>query len=149
MNSGQRQVWYYNWCQYAVNGGNMYFFYGAYPETSTGGAYINTSGQFTNGSDRKFKQNIVDLSYGLAEVLQLRPVQYQYIKAPDRTNYGFIAQEVVDLLPDVVEHDDENDGLCLSYTEIIAVLTKAIQEQNAMIVELQNTVKQIQSQLAT
>ena len=55
----------------------------------------------------------------------------------------------MDLLPDVVEHDTENDGLCLSYTEIIAVLTKAIQEQNAMIVELQNTVKQIQSQLAT
>ena len=147
MNAGQRIVWYYNWSQYANNGGNMYFYYGSYPETSTGGAYITAAGIFTNASDRKFKQNIVDLPYGLAEVLKLRPVQYQYIKCPNITNYGFIAQEVVDILPDVVEHDTENDGLCLAYSEVISVLTKAIQEQHAMIVELQQTVKDIQEQL--
>ena len=127
-----------SWAIYTSNAGNatLHFYYGTNYSAGTGGAYISTSGTFTNSSDIKFKQNVVDLSYGLVEVLQLNPVSYQYILTPDKTHYGFIAQDIEKVLPHVVEYDEDNDGLGLCYTELIAVLTKAIQELN-MVVQAQ------------
>lgn len=76
--------------------------------------------------------------YGLNTVMQLKPVTYFY-KA-DKTNHpevGFIAQEVQKIVPEVVSGTEgditKGETLGLSYGNLVPVLTKAIQEQQAEI----------------
>ena len=56
----------------------------------------------------------------------------------DRNRYGFIAQEVKDILPDLLsEGKDANKTLSTDYTSFIAILINAVQEQQAQIEALQ------------
>ncbi|WP_031529899.1 tail fiber domain-containing protein [Dyadobacter crusticola] len=86
-------------------------------------------------SDIRAKKDITDIQDGLAAVMKLRPKKYHY-KETDEKHYslGFIAQEAIKVLPDVVNTpEDKSDFMSIRYTEIIPVLTKAIQEQQAEI----------------
>jgi hypothetical protein len=90
-----------------------------------------------NTSDIRHKHEINLLNYGLNEVLQLKPVSYKW-KNKDDIKLGFIAQDLINIIPEVVfVGDDENKTLGVYYSDIIPVLTKAIQEQQA-IIEKQN-----------
>jgi hypothetical protein len=87
-------------------------------------------------SDIRLKKNIKNLNYGLAEVMKLRPVSF-YLKT-DTTNtepkIGFIAQEVEILVPEAVDiWKDSSQTRHMLYAEMVPVLTKAIQEQQAII----------------
>ncbi len=100
-----------------------------------------------NTSDRREKKNIQDLNYGLAEVLQMQPVSFNWknINSPD-TKLGLIAQDVLNVIPEVVkthiwEKDEvsgrlikkELDRLGVYYSDLVPVLIKAIQEQQQII----------------
>lgn len=104
-----------------------------------------------NTSDRRFKKNINDMSYGLDEVMQMRPVTYQWKKEKEgRTIAGFIAQEMEKIVPEVVHKSavtanpnkpdapvSELEELYgMRYTELIPILTKAIQDQQEIIENL-------------
>ncbi len=77
-------------------------------------------------SDERYKENIENITFGLDTVLDLRPVAYD-MRRDGSHQFGFIAQEIQDQLPDLVY---ENEYLSLNYIGIIPVLTKAIQELN-------------------
>lgn len=84
-------------------------------------------------SDARFKKDIVTSTLGLDTVKKLRPVSYAWRRDefPERNfdsrrQLGFIAQEVREILPDVVSNT--GDYLAVNYTEVIPVLTRAIQE---------------------
>jgi hypothetical protein len=99
-----------------------------------------------NGSDFRLKKNIKTTSYGLKEIMKIRPVSYQW-KDNDRTDLGFIAQEIRDILPDIVlESKDSMNTLLMNYSGVIPVLVKAIQEQQTQI-QQQNDLIQQQTQL--
>ncbi len=91
---------------------------------------------WTAASDSRIKKNIVNSNYGLATVLKLRPVEYNLI-SNDLKQVGFIAQEVQKLVPEVVtgKEGDLNKGeiLGITYSNLVPVLTKAIQEQQKQI----------------
>jgi hypothetical protein len=91
---------------------------------------------FTAVSDSRIKKNIVNSTYGLATVLQLRPVEYN-LNSNDLKQVGFIAQEVQKLVPEVVtgKEGDLSKGeiLGITYSNLVPVLTKAIQEQQKQI----------------
>jgi hypothetical protein len=94
-------------------------------------------------SDRRLKKNIHNLSYGLEDILRLRPVSYLLKDDEDkRTKFGLIAQELKEVMPELVMEDDSKDKMmAVSYTELIPVLINAIKEQ-------QKTISTLQSQLA-
>jgi len=95
----------------------------------------NTSG-WAAVSDRRAKKNVEELAYGLQQILALKPLQYEY-KTSDKTSLGFIAQEVQTILPELVDvPEGKEDYLSIRYTELIPILTKAIQEQQAVIESL-------------
>jgi len=110
----------------------------AYLLTINGGAYCNGT-TWTNASDARLKRDIQPMSkYGLSTVMQLKPVMYFY-KA-DKTNHpevGFIAQDMQKIVPEVVSGTEgdisKGETLGLSYGNLVPVLTKAIQEQQAEI----------------
>jgi hypothetical protein len=90
-------------------------------------------------SDARLKRNISNTQQGLSTIMKLNPVEYDKknsIKDSvyNRHEIGFIAQEVAKVLPSLVtEGKDADKTLAVSYTELIPVLTKAIQEQQAKI----------------
>lgn len=94
-------------------------------------------------SDARHKQNIKALADGaLNSVMKLKPVTFAWKDPKDDgmkgEQVGFIAQEVEKVLPAVVltrEDTDKTKGL--KYTELIPILTKALQEQQEQIEELE------------
>jgi hypothetical protein len=103
-------------------------------------ANLSAVGVWTNASDARYKENIVDSQYGLSTVMALKPRSYNLIDQADKPQVGFIAQEVIDVVPEVVESTHNSvtgqDRYTLSYGNLVAVLTKAIQEQQAIIEQL-------------
>lgn len=91
---------------------------------------INSSGAFTDASDIKLKKDIEDIDYGINTVKALKPRKYK-MKADDKEQVGFIAQEVAPYIPEVVVDNTNPDGeeqKGLVYGQLTAVLTKALQE---------------------
>ena len=100
---------------------------------------------WTFPSDKRWKENIRTLPYGLDVVKQLKPVDYIRKNNDARTrDMGFIAQDVEALLTKIGYDDqglltkDDKGLLSLRYNDLIALLTKAIQEQQE-IIESQNS----------
>lgn len=93
----------------------------------------------TNGtiqtSDVRFKKDITDMSYGLEELMALRSVTYQWKEdSLGETKLGFIAQELEQIVPEVVTvANDSMQTRGVNYSELIPVLVRAIQEQQALI----------------
>lgn len=86
-----------------------------------------------NTSDARMKKNIQPINYGLQTVMQLKPVSFEWIKGTPQTNLGFIAQDILKVVPEAIVQPENNGTLGLKYSELIPVLTKAIQEQQAEI----------------
>lgn len=100
--------------------------------------WSNSTGDWTyDTSSARYKDNIEDGSYGLAEVLAMRPVAFTYKAEPDRHDVGFIAEEMVNVVPEVVAKNIEGEPDAISYDRLTSVLCKAIQELNAKVEALE------------
>ena len=95
-------------------------------------------GSLVNPSDVRLKKNIEALPYGLNEVEQMNPVTYD-MKVDDRHEIGFIAQEMQELVPEIVT-EGTDDMLGLKYDKLVPVLVNAIKE-------LSEEVKQLKQQI--
>ena len=116
----------------------------------SGGSPTNVGTITTNGtgvtygtsSDYRLKENIVPMTGALNKVAQLKPVTYKW-KINGSDGQGFIAHELAEVVPDAVQGEkdaidaDGNpiyQGIDTSY--LVATLTAAIQEQQALITQL-------------
>lgn len=100
---------------------------------------------FTNASDRRFKKDIQRIDNGLDFILKLKPVSYRMKNTDDsKLNWGFIAQEVEELVGDqnsILTIGGDNDRtLGLRYTDFVAPLVKAVQEQQKEIKDLESQI---------
>ena len=112
------------------------------------GGNVRVGGAIVHASDRRLKKDIEDLSYGLKELLLLQPKQYNWKnrKLAKYKSFGFIAQEVREIMPELVlESDNVNQTLSVNYTEIIPILLNAIQEQQQEIEKLKVELKTYKS----
>lgn len=142
-----------------VNGSGRFLFqygFAAYFQNNFGpcagvGAYVNNS-------DARMKEDIEDLDQGLDTILKLKPVKYTRIeypypegptpepqRAPRRRELGFLAQDLLDSLPESVA--ELPHGICgitsfegsnlpplgIQSEMILAVVVKALQELNAKV----------------
>ena len=94
---------------------------------------ITCSSIYGNGmqqrSDIRKKQDITDYTRGLNEVLQMRPVSFKLkenINAGDQ--YGFIAQEMEEIIPEIINHD--SNGFKSIKDAYSPILVNAIKELN-------------------
>lgn len=98
-----------------------------------------------NTSDRRAKENIEPLAYGLSEVLALEPVDFNWRnQSNEEKTIGLIAQDLAKIIPEAVVLPQNQDDLYgVKYSDLIPVLIKAIQEQNAKIVALEKANHQL------
>lgn len=113
------------------------------PINFTGGSanvHIDTNGRLrTVSSSKKYKEDIKNALWGLAEVLKLRPVTFKYKtqSKEDKKYAGFTAEELHDLgLKDFVDYRN-NQPDSINYPNMVALMAKAIQELNAKITKLE------------
>jgi hypothetical protein len=120
-------------------------FYSLPTYNNTTGAAANmgvdsTAGVFYRStSSLKYKRDVENYDKGLAEVMQLRSVYYKGTSERDGdTQYaGLIAEEVHDAgLPEFVQYAEDGTPDALAYGHMVSLLTKAIQEQQAIILSL-------------
>jgi hypothetical protein len=102
---------------------------------------------FMNVSDERLKEHIYELTGSMNKVLQLRPTEFTW-KENKKQDIGFIAQEVEEIIPEVVEtgntfigESELQDIKTVSYTKLIPYLVDTIQQLNKRIEELEKKVK--------
>jgi hypothetical protein len=111
-------------------------FYSDIGGTKAAKAYIWPDGSYYRLSDRRQKENILPLEYGLDEILRLNPVTHTWLFSDaTRPSIGLIAQEVEEVLSELVNTtmDGEREAKALDYNGLIPVLIKSIQELNKKI----------------
>ncbi|MDW8348461.1 MAG: tail fiber domain-containing protein [Bacteroidia bacterium] len=115
---------------------------------------------YVTRSDRSYKTNIMpifcDASF-IDKFMRLNPVTYNYSKElgviddwnAKRLHYGFIANEVENLFPDIVVNAgmDQNVKRGLEYDAFIPMLVKVVQEQQKIIQEQQKKIERIEKLL--
>lgn len=129
-------------------------------QTKVNGNLYATS--FITTSDARLKTNITDIkSDALQKVQILRPVQFSWREIENkhtsdtasvkmmyfsedmdynRSHYGFLAQEVQKLFPELV-HEDGEGYLSVNYVELIPLLVQAVQELSAEVETLKDAAK--------
>src|SRR6266498_3592928 len=127
--------------------------------------YINSNGQLGTQappSSRRFKKEIKPMDHASEAVLALKPVTFHYKSdAKDTPQFGLIAEEVAEVNPELVVHDDKGEIYTVRYEAVNAMLlneflkehrrvqeqNRKIQQQEVTITELESTVSQQQKGL--
>jgi hypothetical protein len=90
-------------------------------------------------SDIKIKENILTLENSLEKVKQLRGVSYNRKDKNDgKTHIGFIAQEVQEVVPELVHYSKDMDLNTVDYQKMVPILLEAIKELSKQVDELKN-----------
>jgi hypothetical protein len=109
-----------------------------------GGTVFATSIVITAISDQRLKENVRDLDTGLNSIMALQPRRFDWKegKGQDKKDVaGFIAQEFENVFPECVSTSKAGaDGIeykNINHETLIPTLVKAMQEQQALITQLQ------------
>jgi hypothetical protein len=115
----------------------------------TGAAAIGGNVAWTNFSDRRLKKDIafIGKENNLSKILRLNAVRYRWIEHDELLNLGFIAQDVIDIVPESVRYDEHNDIYSMEYTALIPVLVEGMKEQQEIIEKQQILIESQQSSL--
>lgn len=127
-------------------------------------------GTITSTSDAAKKTNINSLNGALSIISQLKPKTYNYkedqdLNLPDEKQYGFLAQEVEQVLPDLVktvetlgirpQSDNENPEQAvptgeiktINYQGLIPILVQGMQEQQQLIDAQQKRIAELEAKI--
>jgi archaellum component FlaC len=103
---------------------------------------LATDGTLSCTSDINLKKNIDGINYGLSALMQLKPVAFNWKTQDDSAakTLGFIAQDVEQVIPQLVTTDAASGYKELNTIGLIPVLTKSIQEQQGEITDVQTSI---------
>lgn len=110
---------------------------------------IGMTGTVYGISDRRVKKDFLPIDNALDQIEKLNPVSYHFktdenptMKLSDKRQMGLIAQEVLEIFPELVSVPESPDEmLSLNYTELIPVLVKSVQELNEQLEEKDEEIK--------
>jgi hypothetical protein len=108
---------------------------------------IYATGDIIAYSDARAKENVVTLDHALNKVTNLRGVYYtRKDDEQKKRNVGVIAQEVLDVVPELVSYSEQSDEYAVKYQNITALLIEAIKEQQHTILSLQSRIETLENQ---
>jgi len=102
-------------------------------QQATGCGRINANGPsqaaFGTFSDRRLKENIVDMPPQLENICRLRPIEFDYIESEGGGHQtSFIAQEFEEVYPDAIGEREDGMKTLTGWGKTEAILVKAFQE---------------------
>ncbi len=128
------------------------------------GVYLASGAvNWTSTSDRRLKENIVETSYGLDEILRLSVKEFNFRTTKEKDKkIGFIAQEVYKVIPEIVQKGDDGEysgsgnaesskgsGFApwgVDYAGLTPILVKSTQEQQKQIAYLKKQIEELKAQ---
>lgn len=124
---------------------------GTYELYVDGEAFCTTSWQV---SDEKFKKNIKSFTGIKEKLFQLNPYIYNFRSEEfkgirnfdNRIHYGFMAQEIEPIFPNLV-HKDEHGEYSVNYIEFIPLLLESIKEQSKEIDDLKSRLEKLENKI--
>lgn len=165
---------YLNYGLFGYASGASNFNYGVYGSapTTSGYAVYSSGNTYSTGaylpSDARLKTDIEPLPEGLATVLLLKPRKYQYdteayefMNLPHQQQYGFLAQEVEAILPELTKETfhaydealsdtEEGQGIyftAINYTGLIPIMVAGMQEQQEIIDEQKQQINDLEARI--
>ena len=152
INDSYNDSWNFNLSGEGLSGSYFNFVY-KFGAVNTAVATLTSSG-WLGSSDRRLKTNINTINSALPSLMKLNPTNYNRKINLGQEEYGFIAQEVEKIYPDMVSVIPTEDGegqYMMNYTQLIPILTKGMQEQqeiidnqNALILDLQKRMEALE-----
>jgi hypothetical protein len=108
---------------------------GIWGASSPGGTqvFVNGDGKLgTTLSSRRFKEEIAPMEAASTALLTLKPVSFRYTEeaagaGPRPTEYGLIAEEVAEVLPELVIYDDDGEPYSVRYHLLTPMLLEEVQ----------------------
>jgi len=117
--------------------GNVFAFYKA--ASSVGSISVTSSATAYNTSSDARLKDVTGEARGLEVINKLNPVAYNW-KESGQADEGLIAQEVLDIVPNAVSQNEEDEYYQMDYSKLVTPLIKAIQEQQEQIDALQSEI---------
>jgi len=130
------------------------FIAGISGNVQTGGTVVVTaSGQLgVASSSRRYKQDIEPLGDVSDRLYELRPVKFRYIKPDEQgekpVQFGLIAEEVADVLPEVVYRNAEGKVEGVRYEELTPLLVNELNQQQQKLAAQAGQLRDFKEQLA-
>ena len=103
-----------------------------------------SAGCFVETSALRCKDNIHPISSPLDKVKQLKPVTFDW-KHSGKNDIGFIAEEVKEVLPNLIHYNEEGEVEGMNYSKVTSLLVAAIQEQQEQINELKQEINNLKN----
>jgi len=119
------------------------------------GNVTNANNSYGGISDIKLKENITDATPKLADLMKVKVRQYNFKSEPSNKQLGVVAQELEQVFPGMIDESPDKDAegndlgtttKSVKYSVFVPMLIKAIQEQQAIITQLQADVAALKGQ---
>ena len=99
---------------------------------------LTASTEVTVSSDIRLKSNIETIDSALDKVKAMRGVYFDRHDVEDKRSVGVIAQEIQEVMPEVVATDDTEDKyLSVAYGNLVGVLIEAVKELSDKVEKLE------------
>jgi hypothetical protein len=115
--------------------------------STVGSISVDTnSTTYNTTSDRRLKKDIETITDGTDKLMAMNPVTHGWKADPEaEAVHGFIAQEMMDIVPEAVSGDPEGeDMMSMDYGRITPVIVAALQEANKKIMDLENRINELE-----
>jgi hypothetical protein len=113
-----------------------------------------TTVNYATSSDYRMKDNVKPITNALDKVAKLKPVTYTWKNSNNEQGEGFIAHELAEICPlavsgkkDEINEDGTIKPQGIDSSKLVATLTAAIQEQQALITTLQTQVAELKQKV--
>ena len=105
-----------------------------------------TSATYHTTSDRRLKKDIKTITDGTDKLMAMNPVTHGWKAHPEAdTVHGFVAQEMLGIVPEAVAGDPEGDAMMsIDYGRITPVLVAALQDAHKKIAELETRLNELE-----
>lgn len=110
---------------------------------------IDSAGQLgTVSSTRRVKHDIQDMADASSDILNLRPVTFVYNGDESHTKqYGLIAEEVNEVLPEIVVKDEQDQPETVQYHILPVLLLNEMKKQQAKVEQMEQVIASLQAQI--
>ncbi len=113
--------------------------------------YVNSDGQLgVQSASMRFKEEINLLNIKDQNILKLRPVTFKYItekeKIEEPLQYGLLAEEVAELIPELVQFDSDGKPFAVNYQFLTPLLLAQVQKHHQDLLDQNDLIQKIKKQ---